>query len=260
MSEFVSYELRDGAARITLVNGGQGNPVHPAMVAELQSAVQQARADAASVVVLASTGRFFSVGGDLAGFAEAESVGDHIDGLAAALHRCVADLVRSDAVVVSLVQGTAAGAGFPLAMAADLVLAGESAKLTFGYTKVGLSLDGGGSLLVHTIGLHRTLKVALLNEVLTAQQAHDLGLVAQVHPDAELAEAGEKLVQRLVAGPAYAQATVKHLVREAADAAPERALQAETTGIRTNAVSADGREGVAAFLEKRPASFGSGAA
>ena len=252
----ISYELRDGAAWIIFVNGDQGNPVHPAMVAELQAAVQRARADAAPVTVLASTGRFFSVGGDLAGFAEADSVGDHIDGLAAALHRCVADLVRSDSVVVSLVQGTAAGAGFPLAMAADLVLAAESAKFTLGYTKVGLSVDGGASLLTHTIGLHRTLKLALLNEVLTARQAHDLGLVAQVHPDDELAEAGQKLVQRLTAGPAYAQATVKHLVREAADAAPERALQAETTGIRNNAVTADGREGVAAFLEKRAAEFG----
>ncbi len=256
MSDYVSYELRDGAARITLVAGDKGNAVHPAMVAELQHAVSRARADSAAVTVLSSTGRFFSVGGDLAGFADADDVERHIDDLASALHRAVTDLMRSESVVVSLVQGTAAGAGFPLAMAADLVLAAESAKFTLGYTRVGLSIDGGASLLTHTIGMHRALKLALLNEVLTAEQAHGLGLVAAVHPDDSLADAGERLVQQLAAGPAYAQTTVKRLIRDAADPAPERALQAETTGIRSAAVSPDGREGVAAFLAKRPAAFG----
>lgn len=253
---YVDYELRDGAAWITLVNGDKGNPIHLEMVAELQEASTRAREDGARVVVLASTGRFFSVGGDLGTFAAAPAMGPAIDTLADALHRVVGDLVRSDAVVVSLVQGAAAGAGFPLAAAADLVLASRAARFTLGYTKVGLSIDGGSSLLAHTLGLHRALRMALLNDVMTAEEAQAAGLVARVHEPEELAAAGEALVAQLLAGPAYAQATVKRLLRDTADPAPERALHAETIGIRSCAATDDGREGVTAFLEKRPAQFG----
>ena len=91
-----------------------------------------------------------------------------------------------DAVVVSAVHGTAASAGVPLAAAADVVLAGASAQFTLAYTKIGLSPDGGSSLLTASLGLHRTLHLALLNPVLTAKQAQSAGLVAEVHPDDEL--------------------------------------------------------------------------
>jgi 2-(1,2-epoxy-1,2-dihydrophenyl)acetyl-CoA isomerase len=168
----------------------------------------------------------------------------------------VGDLVRSDAVVVSVVQGAAAGAGFPLAAAADIVLAARSASFTLGYTKIGFSVDGGTSLLVHTLGLHRTLRLALLNDVLDAEQAQAAGLVAQVHEDEELAGAADALAQKLAAGPAAAFAATKRLLRGTADPSPERAIRAETLSIRERAAEPDGVEGVAAFLEKRRPTFG----
>jgi 2-(1,2-epoxy-1,2-dihydrophenyl)acetyl-CoA isomerase len=251
----VRYSYDAGVARITLADGDRGNPIHPESVAALHDAVRSAHRDGARVIVLAAEGRFFSVGGDLGAFSTADDVPAFIDDLAEALHRVVSELVRSDAIVVSAVQGTAAGAGFPLAAAADVVVAAESAKFSLAYTKVGLSPDGGSSLLVHTLGLHRALRLALLGDLLTAQQAYDAGLVARVVPADELGAAVDAVVDTLAAGSGSAQAAAKRLLREVAVPAPESALRKETLSIRSLAGSSDGREGVAAFVEKRAPKF-----
>lgn len=251
----IDYSFADGCARITLADGDRGNAINTASVAALFTALRRADADGARVIVLAAEGRFFSVGGDLASFGGADDMAAYIDDLAEALHRCVSELLRSDAVVVSAVQGMAAGAGFPLAAAADIVLAADTAKFTLGYTKIGLSVDGGTSLLVHTLGLHRALRLALLNDVLTAEEAAAAGLVARVVPAAELAGAVDDVVATLLAGAAGSFAATKRLLRAAAEESPEGRLRAESLAIRANAGSPDGREGVTAFLEKRPPSF-----
>ncbi|GAB2869556.1 enoyl-CoA hydratase/isomerase family protein [Nocardioides pacificus] len=164
-------------------------------------------------------------------------------------------LVRSDAIVVSVVQGHAAGAGFPLAAAADVVVAAQTARFSLGYTKVGLSVDGGTSMLAHSLGLHRALRLALLDDALTAEQAYAAGLVACVVPDGELAATAEAVVAQLLCGPREGQAATKRLLRGTVEPDPEGALKRETEAIRDNAGRPDGREGVAAFLEKRPAVF-----
>ena len=255
---FVRYEHDAGVARITLCDPDAGNPVHPESGAELFQSVLRAKADRARVVVLAAEGRFFSVGGDLGGFAGAEDREAHLLELAESAHRTITELVRCDAVVVSVVQGTAAGIGFPLAAAADVVLAADSAKFSLAYTRVGLSPDGGGSLLVHTLGLHRTLRLALLGDLLTAQEAYDAGLVARVVPADELAAVTEEVVAQLAAGSSAALAATKRLVREAAEPAPESALRREAMTISRLGGAADGLEGITAFLEKRTPRFGQG--
>ncbi|MFC5729048.1 MULTISPECIES: enoyl-CoA hydratase/isomerase family protein [Nocardioides] len=252
----VRYEYDAGAARITLADGERGNALGLALVDQLLDAVRQAGRDAAKVIVLAADGRFFSVGGDLAAFGAAQDRSMLIDDLAEALHRVVSELIRSDAIVVSVVQGTAAGAGFPLAAVGDVVLASDTAKFSLAYTKVGLSPDGGSSLLVQTLGLHRTLRLALLGDLLSAQEAYDAGLVARVVPADELPRVVDQVVGARVAGSAPAQASAKRLLREAAAASPETALRRESLSIRTLVGTADGVEGITAFLEKRAPSFG----
>lgn len=251
----VRYEYADGIARITLADGDRGNPLHIDSVAQLHDACRRAGRDAAKVVVLEAEGRFFSVGGDLAAFAGADDVAGFIDDLAEALHRVVGELVRSPAIVVTVVQGTAAGAGFPLAAVGDVVIAADTAKFSLAYTKVGLSPDGGSSLLVHTLGLHRTLRLAILGDLLTAQEAADAGLVARVVPADQLAATVDQVVTQLAAGSASANGAAKRLLRDVAAPAPETALRKETLSIRTLATSPDGREGVAAFVEKRSPHF-----
>lgn len=253
----VTYSSADGIARITLAEPDRGNPLNAASVEGMLDGIRRAGADGARVIVLASSGRFFSVGGDIGGFAGAADVGTFIDDLAEGLHRVVSELIRNPAIVVSVVQGTAAGAGFPLAAAADIVIAARSAKFTLGYTKIGLSVDGGTSMLAHTLGLHRLLRLALLNDVLSAADLHEAGVVARVAEDDELSETAESVIAQLAAGSATAQAATKRLLRDAVESAPEALLRAETLSIRARAAEPDGIEGVRAFTEKRPASFNS---
>ena len=251
----IRYEYDGGAARITLTAADRGNALDPQLAAELLRAVRRARADDAHVVLLRGEGRAFSVGGDVGAFAAADDPEQLVDDLAETLHRTISDLHRMDAVVVSAVHGMAAGAGVPLAAATDLVLAGASARFTLAYTKIGLSPDGGSSLLTASLGLHRALHLALLNPVLTAQQAQAAGLVAEVHPDDELDLAVDRVVAQLLAGSRTAQVAAKRLLREVALPWAEGALRRETLSIRACAASPDGREGVDAFVSKRPPSF-----
>lgn len=255
----VAYRLVDGAARLTLSAPDRGNPIDQAMADELFAAVRRARADDARVVLLRSEGKAFSVGGDVGAFAAAEPREDMVDDLAETLHRAVSELHRMDAVVVAVVQGVAAGAGVPLAAAADLVIAGASARFMLAYTKIGFSPDGGSSLLTASLGLHRALHLALLNPVLSAAQAQAAGLVAEVHPDEELDAAADRLVAVLLAGSRTAQVAAKRLLREVALPGGEAALRRETLSVRACAASPDGREGVAAFVAKRPPVFPSSA-
>lgn len=252
---YVDYTFAGGAARITLTAGDRGNPIEPVSTRQLHEAVLRAKADSARVIVLAAEGRFFSVGGDLSTFAGADDPSALLLDLAESVHRVVTELVRGDAIVVSVVHGTAAGGGFPLAAAADIVLAAENAKFSLAYAKVGLSPDCGGSLLVHTLGLHRVLRLALLGDLITAQEAADAGLVARVVPAADLSAATDEVVATLLAGSPQALAATKRLLRDVAERAPEAALRREAESISTLAGTPNGREGVAAFLEKRPPAY-----
>jgi 2-(1,2-epoxy-1,2-dihydrophenyl)acetyl-CoA isomerase len=250
----VRYEFGAGASRLTLAAPERGNSLDPETAEDLQQAVRRARQDDARVVVLRSEGRAFSVGGDVGSFAAADDRERLVDDLAETLHRTISHLHRMDAVVLAVVQGVAAGAGVALAAAADVVLAGESARFTLAYTKVGLSPDGGSSLLTASLGLHRALHLALLNPVLSAEQARAAGLVAEVHPDGDL-EAADRVVAQLLAGSRTAQVAAKRLIREVAVPWAEGALRRETLSIRACAASQDGREGVDAFVAKRPPAF-----
>lgn len=253
--KYIDYTFVDGAARITLVNGDRGNPVHLEWSGQLLDAVLQAKADQARVILLAAEGRFFSVGGALGDFASAEDPGALLLELAEGSHRIVTELVRGDAIVVSVVQGAAAGIGFPIAAAADIVLAADSAKFSLAYAKVGLSPDGGGSMLVHTLGLHRVLRLGLLGDLLTAQEAYDAGLVARLVPSGDLAATADEIVAGLLTGSGKALAATKRLVRDVAEPAPESKLRKESESISRLVGSPDGQEGISAFLEKRAPKF-----
>jgi 2-(1,2-epoxy-1,2-dihydrophenyl)acetyl-CoA isomerase len=255
MTEALTLRIDHGVARIELANPSDGSPLTLESVGQLADAVKQARRADSRVIVLGSRGPAFSVGGDLAAFAAAADPGAYIEELAESLHRVISELYHLDAIVISVVKGVAAGAGFPLAAAADIVIAAASAKFTLAYTKVGLTPDGGSSLLTATLGLHRTLHLALLNPIMSAAEAHASGLVSSVHPDDDLDAVLEQIINSLVAGSRTAQVGAKRLIRDRAASYAEGAMRLETLAIRAAADSHDGREGVRAFLEKRRPAF-----
>jgi 2-(1,2-epoxy-1,2-dihydrophenyl)acetyl-CoA isomerase len=252
----IEYAFAAGTAHVTFAQGDRGNAIDVGFVHELHTAIRRARDDDARVVLLRARGKYFSVGGDVSAMHAASRPADFIDDLAEGLHRAINDFGCLDAVIVSVVEGPAAGAGLALASAADLVIASETATFTLAYTAIGLTPDGGSTLLGTSVGLHNIMRMALLNPTLSAREGQALGFVSQVAPDAELEGAVQEVVARLLTGSRSAQVATKRLLRQQLVPHMPSTLRREAVAIRTAAATVDGREGVAAFVEKRVPSFG----
>jgi 2-(1,2-epoxy-1,2-dihydrophenyl)acetyl-CoA isomerase len=252
----ITFEQSGAITRITLNRPDAANGMNDAMTAELADAARRCDTDATKVVALTGAGRFFCAGGDLKSFASAPSRGRYIKGVADDLHRAISTFARMDAVLITAVNGVAAGAGFSLAIAGDLVLAAESASFTMAYTKVGLSPDGSSSYyLPRLVGVRRVQELMLTNRTLSASEAYQWGLVTQVVADAELTDAAARLADQLASGSRKSNAAVKTLLLSSVKNSLEEQIEIEGRLIADCADSADGREGVDAFLAKRPPSF-----
>ncbi|BBY15336.1 enoyl-CoA hydratase/isomerase family protein [Mycolicibacterium litorale] len=259
MSEYqaVTFEQSGAVARIVLNRPEAANGMNDTMTAELADVAARCDTPATKAVVLTGAGRFFCAGGDLKAFAAASSRGRFIKGVADDLHRAISTFARMDAVLVTAVNGAAAGAGFSLAVAGDLVLAAESASFTMAYTKVGLSPDGSASYhLPRLVGLRRAQDLMLTNRTLPAAQALEWGLVTDVVADAELGDRATALAEQVAAGSAPSHGAVKTLLAASSKNGLEEQMELEGRLIAQRADSADGREGVDAFLGKRRANFG----
>ncbi|GAB7069559.1 enoyl-CoA hydratase/isomerase family protein [Mycobacterium hodleri] len=232
------------------------NGMNDTLTRELAEAAALCDDDAVKVVTITGEGKFFCAGGDLKAVAAAASPGTYVNGMAEDLHRAMSTFARMDAVVITAVNGVAAGAGFPLGVSGDLVLAAESASFTMAYTKAGLSPDGGSSyLLPRLIGLRKTQELMITNRVLTAAEAAQWGLVTAVVPDAELPARLDELANRTASGARRSNAAVKQLLLTAYASSFEDQVATEARLISECADSADGKEGVAAFLGKRRPEF-----
>jgi 2-(1,2-epoxy-1,2-dihydrophenyl)acetyl-CoA isomerase len=182
-------------------------------------------------------------------------VGAYLSELTTNLHAGMALLARLDAPVIAAVNGTAAGAGLGLVLAADLAIAARSAKFAPAYTGVGLTPDAGCTfLLPRAVGYKRAMELMLTNRILDAEQALNWGLINQVVDDERLAETAAALAARLAAGPVGAFGAVKRLLAEA-EPGFESQLARESRSIASRGMTAEGREGIAAFLEKRAPIF-----
>ncbi len=241
---------------IVLDRPDAANGLNDTLTRELAEAAALCDTDATKVVTLTGAGRFFSAGGDLRAMAAAPSPGAFVKGIADDLHRAMSTFARMDAVLITAVNGVAAGAGFPLGVSGDLVLAGESASFTMAYTKVGLSPDGSSSyLLPRLVGLRRTQELMITNRVLTAAEALEWGLVTAVVPDAELSTRLEELAAKTATGARGSQSAVKKLLLTTYAARFEDQLDYEAQLISECADSVDGKEGIGAFLGKRKPEF-----
>ena len=151
------------------------------------------------------------------------------------------------------VQGSAAGAGLGLAAGGDIVIAAASARFVVAYTKIGLNPDGGTSfLLPRLVGLRRAQELTLLNAPVDAGTAREIGLVTRVVADDALDAEVETVARALAAGPGRAQGEAKRLLRTSLDDSLAVHLEAEAAALVRSAERPDAREGIAAFIEKRP--------
>jgi 2-(1,2-epoxy-1,2-dihydrophenyl)acetyl-CoA isomerase len=154
----LSFEQSGPIARIVLNRPEAANGMNDVMTRELAEVARRCDGADTKVVVLTGAGRFFCAGGDLKSMAASPlGPGPFVKGIANDLHRAISTFARMDAVLITAVNGVAAGAGFSLAVAGDLVLAADSASFTMAYTKAGLSPDGSSSYyLPRLVGIRRT--------------------------------------------------------------------------------------------------------
>jgi 2-(1,2-epoxy-1,2-dihydrophenyl)acetyl-CoA isomerase len=252
------YAVQDGVATVTLDRPDAANAIDLDLGRELMHVAIRCDDDpAVRAVLLTGTGRMFCAGGDLKAFAsEGARLPSLLKELTTYLHAATSRFARMDAPLVVAVNGTAAGAGFSVAISGDLVLAAESAKFAMAYTAAGLSPDGSSSFfLPRLVGMRRAQELMLTNRRLSAAEALDWGLVSQVVPDAELADTAFALAKQLAAGPTRALGMVKKLLATSFQESLETQMELEARGIAEMAGTADGREGIDAFLSKRAPGF-----
>jgi len=208
-------------------------------------------------VVLKGEGAAFVAGGDVAMF---RSKLDELPALSLRLtrelHLGIMALRRMPKPVIASVHGAVAGAGVSIMAACDLAIAADNARFAAAYSTIGTSPDGGSTyFLSRCLGPRRALEFLLLSEPMDAARALAIGLVNRVVPSVELERETYALATRLAVGPTLAYAYTKRLVDEAADLGLEAQLEAEAQAFSHCAASADMREGVSAFVEKRRPTF-----
>jgi methylglutaconyl-CoA hydratase len=251
-------EIEDTVARITLDRPELHNAFDDTLIARLTETLESVEADPAiRVVVLAAAGKSFSAGADLAWmqrmatYGEAENLAD-----ARALARLMATLNRLAKPTLALVQGPAIGGGVGLVACCDMALAARSAFFQLSEVRLGLTPAVISPYVVGAIGARAARRYLLTAERFDAQEAWRLGLVHQVVPDGELEAAGEALIGALATGGPGAQRDAKALIFAVSGRPPDDALIEDTAGrIARQRAGAEGREGAAAFLDKRRPSW-----
>ena len=212
---------------------------------------------AVRVVVLTGSGRSFCAGADLAEWAEAEARGAlETYGWTETAHALMTRLHSLEKPTIAAINGTAVGAGMDLTLCCDLRIAGQSARFKAGYTSMAYSPDAGASWhLPRLIGTEQAKRLLFLDELWGADRALAAGLVGEVCADDQLQGVAGELAARLAAGPTFAFAQTKKLMREGAERSLPAQLQAELAAGLLCGRSEDGAEALRAAMEKRPARF-----
>ena len=257
--ETVGVERRGAELRITLNRPEAMNAWNKQFGEDLRAAIEAAAADdAVRAVVITGAGRAFSSGADLKAGFEPTPAGhpDVLTTLRDRYHPIITGLRRMPKPVVAAVNGPAVGIGLSLALAADLVIARESAYFLLAFVNIGLVPDGGSSLFVpERVGFARASEMAMLGERVTARQALEWGLINCVSADDEFDAEVDALAQRLANGPTRSYAGSKRQLNEWLYARMDAQLELEASLQQESAESGDFMEGVRAFVEKRPPAF-----
>lgn len=249
----------NGVQTITLDRPDRLNAVNPQLADEFPVAIAAAaRDDAVRAVIITGAGRGFCAGLDLSEPVSLTdgSRADRIDPLYW-VGKWVLALSRCEKPVIAAVNGAAAGAGFGLALACDLRVVAQSARMTAGYVRRGLSPDAGVSwFLPRLVGHGRAAEILFTGRDIEASEAERIGIATRIAPDGEVLAAAQALGAQLAAGPPIALALTKRLLFESASAPLESHLRSELGHIKTCFASADVREAMEAFMQKRAPVFG----
>ncbi|HEV7797322.1 MAG TPA: enoyl-CoA hydratase-related protein [Pyrinomonadaceae bacterium] len=258
--ETILFEMREAVGILTLNRPASLNALTAEVGREFQAAVGEAQQRGARALVLTGAGRAFCAGGDLREMqkiAEQEGkVEAFFDEPLRLLNECILLIRRASMPFIAAVNGAASGGGCNLALACDLVVAGESARFNQAFIKIGLVPDCGGTfILPRLVGWKRAAELMMTGEVMTAGRALEMGMINAVVPDEELLARALAMAEKLAQAPTAAIGRIKELLEASATNDYSGQLELERKTQIQSGLTKDFREGVAAFIEKRPPKF-----
>jgi enoyl-CoA hydratase/carnithine racemase len=258
MSAELQASRRDATLILTLSNPGAKNALHPDMYAAAIETLSTAERDASiRAVVLTGANNFFCAGGNLNRLLENRTKDKSVQAESLdSLHGWIQAIRDCPKPVIAAVEGAAAGAGFSLALACDMLVAGASAKFVMAYVKVGLTPDGGGSwFLAQALPRQLASEILIEGKPVAASRLHELGLVNKLVADGAALDTALDWADELATLSPNAVERVKSLIQQAPEHSLTRHLQAEKQSFVESLHHRDAQEGITAFLEKRTAQY-----
>jgi 2-(1,2-epoxy-1,2-dihydrophenyl)acetyl-CoA isomerase len=257
----VLFEVTEGVGWITLNRPKAFNALNRELAAELLDALIRCDEDeSVRALVISGKGPSFCSGGDIKEMMTAAESDGHagafLKTLTVSLHGAIATMAHMSKPVITAVNGAAAGAGFSLAIAGDLVLAADNARFTVAYTALGLAPDGSSTFtLPRLVGPKRAFELICTNRVLSANEAKEVGMVNNVFPAARFTDQVREFAVTIAKGPTAALGHAKKLLTLSAQSSLETQMEHERRAIAACGRTADFREGADAFFAKRPPKF-----
>ncbi|MHC1601485.1 MAG: enoyl-CoA hydratase/isomerase family protein [Candidatus Nezhaarchaeales archaeon] len=254
----ILLEKIEGIAKITLNRPEAFNAINPQMVNELAKAIEDVKKDPnIKVLVITGSGKAFSAGGDIKAMPEMLNW-SHVDLLEylKKAHEVISTLLDMDKITIAAINGVAAGAGLSLALACDMRIASENARLTTGFIRVGLHTDCGVSYFIARLtNPAKALELILTSDLIDAKEAERLGLVNKVVPPEKLEEEVMNLAKKIAQGPLVAIKLLKRTVYESIHVDLKTILEREALAQALCFKTEDAKEGITAFAEKRQPQF-----
>ncbi|NQV21905.1 MAG: enoyl-CoA hydratase/isomerase family protein [Rhodospirillales bacterium] len=251
----VQFDVAEGGATLTMNRPETLNALNKQLIDDMTAALDQVEADDdIRCLLITGAGRGFCSGADLA---DPTGSGGDLGGALDNMYNPFGQRLRKLSVpIVAAVNGPCAGAGMSIALAADIIIAGKSASFLQAFANIGLVPDVGATYyLPRMIGGGRAAGMMLLGEKLPAEKAHEWGLVWEVVEDNRLIEAAEKIAKKLGKGPTVGLNLIRGLLDASESNGFEDQLHLEARSQSAAGATDDFKEGVKAFLEKRPAQF-----
>lgn len=257
--EKISYAVSDQIATITFADPATMNAAGLDTVEELLNAFERA-GDEARCTILTGTGRGFCSGANLSAGGMKSNAGsskfDAGKALDSHYHPLIMAMKEHPHPVITAINGAAAGVGCSIAVMGDLIIASEKSYFLQAFRRIGLVPDGGSTyLLPRLIGRARAMEMALMGNKISAPKALEWGLINEVVAEDKLMETAHAKAVELANGPTQALALMRALIWDSADRTFDAQIHAERLAQRTAGRTDDFREGVTAFLEKRPTAF-----
>ena len=256
-SDIILLDISDRIATITLNRPEKLNALSGELLDMLPGVVQKVADDkGARCLILTGAGRGFCAGGDIAGMASRDALGEDPVARLRRNEEASRLLHEMPKPTIAMINGPAAGAGLSLALACDIRIVGESARFGTAFVRIGFSGDYGGTwMLQRLVGPAKARELYFTGELIDAREAERIGMVNRVVPDDQLTAETRAFAERIAKGPPIALARMKQNMNLGLVSDYSKLLDAEAEGMIMTAMTEDNREAIKAFLDKRPAEF-----